>query len=128
MEKDFFNMLSNAIIDTQVDGKNILYFSGKFAGYNYFKVKNVKNIEGLEKLLDRILKELLIGSVEDIVKKHNKLVIKIRGDLKPKKYFLTGFITGMVSKALNYNFYKFTGKEIAGGSNGSYCNFEITSI
>jgi len=122
MEKNFFNMLINAVIDTQVDGKNILYFSGKFAGYNYFRVKNVKSIEDLKKLLDGILKELSIGSVESIDKKYNKLVIKIRGIFKSKNYFLTGLITGIVSKALNYNFYKFTGKEIKNKT------FEIKSI
>ena len=35
LRNNIFSILNNAIIETQVDGKNILYFSGKFTGYNY---------------------------------------------------------------------------------------------
>lgn len=128
MKKNFFNMLNKSILDTQIDGKNILYFSGKFAGYEYAKVKKVKNIEELKKILNNILKELSLGNVENIIKKYNKLIIKIKGNFDSKNYFISGFVTGIVSKALNYNFYKFTGKEIIHKSNGNYHTFEITSI
>ncbi len=34
-KNDALSILNNAVIETQVNADDILYFSGKFAGYNY---------------------------------------------------------------------------------------------
>jgi hypothetical protein len=127
MEKDLFNMLSKSILDTQMDGKNILYFSGKFAGYEYAKIRKVRSMEELKIVLNSVFRRMSLGRIESIEKSKNILMIKIS---KTFKYncFLAGFVTGIVSKALDYNFYRFTGKEIKCKNSGKYCTFEIRSI
>jgi hypothetical protein len=125
MEK-MFDMLSRAIVSTQVDGKSILYFSGKFAGYNFVKAKKVEDMEGLRKELESNLKELGLGSLDTLKKSHNNLIIKIKNDFKANNQFVNGFITGMISKLMEYDFYKFTGKEIR--HDKGCCLFEVKSI
>jgi hypothetical protein len=127
MKKDFFDILSKAILETQVDGKNILYFSGKFAGYEC-NVRKTKNLEELKIAIDSILKELSVGKVESIEKRSNNIMIKIRSRFNGKNHFMLGFVTGIVSKALDYNFYRFAGKQIRCNSRGKFCLFEIKSI
>ncbi|MFH1228842.1 MAG: hypothetical protein V1678_00260 [Candidatus Aenigmatarchaeota archaeon] len=121
-----FDMLSETIVSTQVDGKNILYFSGKFAGYNFVKAKKAENLEGLKKELESNLKELGLGSVETLEKLHNDLIIKIKNSFNANNQFINGFITGMISKLMEYDFYKFTGKEIR--HDKDCCFFEVKSI
>jgi hypothetical protein len=126
MKKDLFEMLNKAVLDTQADGKNILYFSGKFAGYEYPQSRKAKNIGDLRAILNAILEDMGLGNVESIESSGNKIIIRIR-ELS-QGYFTTGFITGIVSKALDYNFYKFTGREIDCKKKGNICTFEIKSI
>jgi hypothetical protein len=121
-----FDLLSEAITRTQVDGKNILYFSGKFAGYNFVKVKKVEDVKGLRRELDSCLKELGLGIVETLEKSHNNFIIKIKCGFKSENQFMNGFITGMISKLMEYDFYRFTGREIRHDKN--YCFFEVKSI
>jgi hypothetical protein len=127
MRKNLFDVMSKAIMDTQVDGKNTLYFSGKFAGYGY-NIKKVKSIEELKKPLNAVMKDLNLGKVEKIENNNNKIMIKIFGKLGSRNQFVTGLITGLISKALDYNFYKFTGREIKSKSDGKRYFFEIKSI
>jgi hypothetical protein len=125
MEK-MFDILSKAIVSTQVDGKNILYFSGKFAGYNFVKVKKTEDLKELKKELDFNLNKLGLGSVEKLEKSHNKLIIKIKSKFEVNNQFINGFITGIISKLMEYDFYKFTGKEIR--HDKDCCFFEVKSI
>jgi hypothetical protein len=127
MEKGFFDMLNKSIMETQVDGKNILYFSGKFAGYEYAKVKKVRSVEELKTVLNSVFRKLSLGRVESIEKSNNSLIIKISNAYKDN-HFLTGFVTGVISKAMDYNFYRFAGKEVKCRNSGKYCIFEIKSI
>ena len=120
-------MMSKAIMDTQIDGKNTLYFSGKFAGYNY-KIKKVNGLENLKKMMNAATVDLGLGRVEKIESKGNNILIKITGEFGPENHFVTGLITGLVSKSLDYNFYKFTGREIKSRNKGKKYLFEIKSI
>jgi hypothetical protein len=127
MKKSLFDVMSKAVMDTQVDGKNTLYFSGKFAGYNY-KIKKVKDLENLKKTLNAVMKELNLGRVEKIENNANKIMIRINGKPVSENHFITGLITGLISKALDYNFYKFTGREIKKKRDDKFYVFEVKSI
>jgi predicted hydrocarbon binding protein len=138
-KNDALSILNNAVIETQVNADDILYFSGKFAGYEHLKgvKKKYESLEEVKKMLKDNLKKLSIGNIEDVTIKKNKILIKIKNCTfcekskasKVKCYFLIGFISGLVSRALNYNFYKFSGKEMKCKNNiNENCVFEITSI
>jgi len=126
--------LNNSILETQINGENALYFSGKILGEELVQNYDGKFMAKREVLafLKDLFKKLMLGILketeeENIIKVDECAFCRGRNkwpsDKEKKCYFLAGFISGVFSEALNQ---PCAVKEISCRYNGDpYCVFEI---
>lgn len=128
--------LNNSVLETQINGGEILYFSGKFIGEELIEnhKKKIKDIDNILMLIKQLFKNLMIGILRNAKIKDDKITIDLEEcafcekknlglNKENKCYFLSGLISGMIAQALGYSS---AGKEISCRNMGNQaCRFEI---
>lgn len=128
--------VNDSVLETRINGEEILYFSGKFVGAEIIKNyrKNIKGITEILAEVKKLFKKLMIGIIRDVNFDKEKILIHIdecafckqgRYPMENLKcHFLAGLISGIISKGTGHSC---TGKETACRSIGDpFCTFEIT--
>lgn len=100
------NILNRAIIDTQPNGEEIVYFSGKYIGSKIIDIHKKKGGgNSIPTLIKRTAERLGIGNVIGIEIKGNKILLEMettpihKNDSRKDCKLLQGMLAGMVSQA-----------------------------
>jgi len=125
----FLGILNNAIMETQPNGEDILYFSGKYVGSGIMKARPKVGEKGIPLLIKNVLERIGIGSITGVELKGDRFFLKIgscpfrksgpRGSCK----FVQGMLMGMISHASDRT-YRMKGVTCKKTKN-SHCIFEF---
>jgi predicted hydrocarbon binding protein len=128
--------INDSILETQIEGGNALYLSGKLVGATILKDSaKFSNVEMALGFLQDLFKNLMICMIVKVEQGDDNILLHIDEcafctkkktiiNNERKCYFLTGLISGILSKGLNA---QYVGKEIRCRNIGdSFCVFEFS--
>ena len=124
-------MLNTSILVTQPNGKDILYFCGKFIGAEFVRTRKVKSIDDVIKVTDNLLKKMKLGSIEGITKRKNGFLLNLKecAFCNPRKdgrcWMSAGIVAGISSEGLGMNY---SGKLKDQKKSKDICTFEFKFV
>jgi predicted hydrocarbon binding protein len=125
-------ILNSAIMETQPNGAEIVYFSGKYVGSSIMKAGHKKGIKSVPLLIKTALEKLDIGSMAGVNLRGNKIFLEMEScpfhkiGSKGNCKFIQGMLAGIISRASNktYRMKAVTCK----GANRPHCIFEFDPV
>jgi predicted hydrocarbon binding protein len=125
-------ILNSAIMETQPNGGEIMYFSGKYVGSSMMKAGHEKGIKSAPLLIKTALEKLDVGNVARVDLKGKTIFLEMEScpfhkiGSKGNCKFIQGMLAGIISHASNraYRMKAVTCKR----ANRPYCVFEFDPI
>ena len=124
-----FRSLNNSILRTQINGNDVLYFSGKKIGNEFGRNIKAKNIDDVVSSINDLITMLKLGHIKSSKKIGRNLLLDVKDCplCDPGKdsrcYLYAGLLAGIVSKILQKDI---VGREIdCKNKNRDICTFEL---
>jgi len=127
----FMKLLNDAVIETQLNGGEIMYFSGKYIGSKIMEVHQKEKKNNIPVVIKKTLENLEMGDIVGISIKGNNVFLELKecpfkSTIENNCEFLQGILAGIISQGSGKP-YKIKSVKCKGAKN-LHCIFHLTSV
>jgi predicted hydrocarbon binding protein len=104
---ELLRVLNDSIMETQLNGGEVMYFSGKYVGSSMMKAGYKKGVKNAPLFIKAALKKLGVGNVVSVDLRGNRIFLEMescpfrKNGSKGNCKFIQGMLAGMISHASN---------------------------